>query len=155
MSRRIGRLVLASVLVLLGAGGGRARQQDDAAGVAAANRPLHAGDLARIDQVWAHGPYVRAIHPTNLHVDAGWEAGRAGWERLFANFPAIDAAMPEPQIRVGQGTAWVTGAEQFRGRRPSGEEVAATLPGTSVFEQVDGRWLMVHHHVSVPFRPKP
>ena len=69
------------------------------------------------------------------------------WQNLFEGFIEISASMPEPDVRVGDKIAWVTAEEQFLGRRSSGEEVSATLLGTSVFRARVGRWLMVHHHV--------
>src|SRR5215217_9089052 len=80
-------------------------------------------DLGRMEAVWAHEPYVRTIHPGNRHADAGWEAVRAGWQKLFERFAAIEAGMPEPHLRVGDDVAWVTGEELFRARRSSGEAV--------------------------------
>jgi ketosteroid isomerase-like protein len=106
-----------------------------------------------MEAVWAHEPYVRTIHPTNRHVDAGWQAVRLGWQKLFGAFTEIEVRMPEPHLRVGDELAWVTGEETFRARRSSGEEVAATLLATSVFEKSGDRWLMVHHHVSVAAPP--
>ena len=135
-----------------------AQQGADVEEVKAANQAFYdaasARDLAQMDAVWAHEPYVRVIHPTNKRVDAGWEAVRASWQNLFEHYAEISVAMPEPHVRVGDKVAWVTGEEQFRGRRSSGEEIAATLLGTSVFEQSGEEWLMVHHHVSVPPQPQ-
>jgi ketosteroid isomerase-like protein len=122
--------------------------------VHAANQAFYAAasarDMAQMDVVWAHEPYVRAIHPTNVHIDTGWEAVRAGFQTLFERYAEISVSMPQPHLRVGDTVAWVTGEEQFKARRSSGETVSATLMGTNVFEKSAGDWLMVHHHVSVP-----
>jgi ketosteroid isomerase-like protein len=151
-------LLLAVAIAALGGRDARAQQEADIEAVEAANRAFYeaasARDLMRMDAVWAHEPYVRAIHPTSQRVEAGWEAVRASWQRLFADFAEISVAMPEPHVRVGEGVAWVAGEERFRGHRSTGEEVSATLLGTSVFESTGGGWLMVHHHVSVPPRPR-
>ena len=157
MDRVIATFVLAAALVLLGVNSIRAQQGADEQAIEATNRAFYeaisAEDLAQLEAIWVHAPYVRAIHPPSLHSDAGWEAVRAGFEKLFASWSEIAAAMPEPDLRLGTDVAWVTGEEQFRARRPSGEQVSVRLLGTSVFEKVDGAWLMVHHHVSVPPRP--
>jgi ketosteroid isomerase-like protein len=157
MDRRIGPLVLALGLAAFGVHGGRAQPPSDEQAIKAANQAFYAAasarDLAQMEAVWAHEPYVRAIHPTNMHVDAGWEAVRLGWQKLFGSFTEIEVSMPEPDLRVGDDLAWVTGAEAFRARRSSGEAVVATLLATSVFERSGDRWLMVHHHVSVAARP--
>ena len=157
MDRVMATFVLAAALVLLGIDSIRAQQGADERAIEATNRAFYeaisAEDLAQLEAIWVHAPYVRAIHPPSLHPDAGWEAVRAGFEKLFASWSEIAAAMPEPDLRLGTDVAWVTGEEQFRARRRSGEQVSVRLLGTSVFEKVDGAWLMVHHHVSVPPRP--
>ena len=84
--------------------------------VVAANQAFYeaivAHDLAQMDAVWAHEPYVRTIHPGNMHADAGWEAVRVGWQKLFERYPKIEvSSMPEPHLRVGDDVAWVTGEE--------------------------------------------
>jgi ketosteroid isomerase-like protein len=159
MAHATGALVLAiGFVVVAGNGAGAQEAAPDMAGVEAANQAFYeaasARDLARMDAIWAHEPYVTAIHPANQNVDTGWGAVRAGWEKLFGNFTEISVAMPDPQIRVGNEVAWVTGQEQFRGRPSAGEEVSVTLLGTSVFEKSGGQWLMVHHHVSAPPPPQ-
>jgi ketosteroid isomerase-like protein len=159
ISRAAATLLLAvPIAALSGRSVGAQPGAADVEAVEAANRAFYAAasacDLARMAAVWAHEPYVRVIHPTNQRVDAGWEAMRASWRDLFEAFAGISVTMPEPHMRVGDEIAWVTAEEQFRGRRNSGEEVSATLLGTSVFENTDGKWLMVHHHVSVPPRPR-
>jgi SnoaL-like domain len=87
-----------------------------------------------MDAVWAHEPYVRTIHPGNRHADAGWEAVRVGWQKLFERFAVIEAGMPEPHLRVGDDVAWATGEELFRARRRSISRTAsssATTPNPS------------------------
>ena len=159
ISRVAATLLLSAAVATLGDHDARAQQGGaDAEAVEAANRAFYeaasARDLARMDAVWAHEPYVRVIHPTSRSVEVGWEAVRASWQRLFGDLAEITVAMPEPHVRVADEMAWEACTERFRGRRGSGEEVTATLLGTSVFERSDGRWLMVHHHVSVPPRPR-
>jgi ketosteroid isomerase-like protein len=158
INQMIGVVLLATAVAPLGGRNVGAQQGADVPAVTAANRAFYeavsARDLTRMDALWAHEPYVRAIHPTSQHVHVGWEAVRASWQDLFTAFPEIAGAMPDPQVRVGDKIAWVTGEERFRGRRNSGEEVSVTLLGTSVFESSGDGWLMVHHHVSVPLRPR-
>jgi ketosteroid isomerase-like protein len=159
MARATGALMLAiGFLIVAGNRAGAQEAATNMADVEAANQAFYeaasARDFARMDAIWAHKPYVTAIHPTNQNVDAGWDAVRAGWEKLFGNFTEISVAMPDPHIRVGGEVAWVTGQEQFRGRPSAGEEVSVTLLGTSVFEKSGNQWLMVHHHVSAPPPPQ-
>ena len=40
---------------------------------------------------------------------------------------------------------------RITGRRTSGEETDVWVRATVCFRKVDGRWLIAHEHVSVPF----
>ena len=151
-------LTLATAIVVLGEQEAGAQRESEIDAVKAANRSFYdaasARDLARMDAVRAHEPYVRAIHPTSARVDAGWEIVRGGFQNLFEQFADISVTMPEPSVQVGENIAWIAGEELFKGRQTSGEELAATLLGTNVFERSGDRRLMVHHHVSVAQSPQ-
>lgn len=105
MERVTATFVLAAALGLLGADGIRAQEGADELAVEATNRAFHdaisAEDLARLETVRAHAPFVQAIHPPSLHPEAGWEAVRTDFENLFAGWSGIAAAMPAPDLRVG------------------------------------------------------
>lgn len=147
---------------LLVASGTEARQQGDTDGdmedLRVANEAFYDSisgeDMARIDALWSHEPHVRAIHPVSLQVEKGWETVRSTFQDIVDRYDDIHSAMPVPQIRLGEKVAWVTGEEEFRATSvSSGQEISVTLLGTNVFEKVEDRWLMVHHHVSVAATP--
>ena len=153
----IGTLLLVSGIVIMGIHRAAAQQAGDVQAVETANQAFYeaasALDVAQMDAVWAHEPYVRAIHP-GWPIEKGWDAVRAGWVSLFSRFSEVEVAMSDPQMRVNGDTAWVVGEESFRARLLSGREVHETLLATSVFERVGSAWLMVHHHVSgLPLKP--
>lgn len=109
---------------------------------------------AGIDALWVHESRVRAIHPLSRQVEKGWETVRSTFQDIVDRYDDLHSAMPAPQIRPSEQMAWVTGEEEFRATiASSGEKISATLLGTSVFEKVGNRWLMVHHHVSVAAAP--
>jgi ketosteroid isomerase-like protein len=41
----------------------------------------------------------------------------------------------------------------MRVQEPGGEPVETWSRGTRVFQKLDGRWQMIHQHVSFPFDP--
>ncbi len=150
-------LTLVVCMVVLGSRAAAARQAEDMKAVLTVNQAFYEAasglDVARMDAVWAHAPYVSAIHP-GQPIQKGWDEVRQGWVSLFGSFSAIEVAMPDPLMRVDGDTAWVAGEEAFRARLTSGKEVEQTLLATSVFERTGDGWRMVHHHVSVlPPRP--
>lgn len=127
---------------------------DDRDQVAAANEAFYAAfseqDLDRLSELWAHGPQARMIGPRAKAIVEGWESVHADWKDVFGAYKQIALTMPTPQVRAGSSVAWVVGTEEVEGTRSSGEEFRASVMATNVFEKVDGRWLMVHHHVSLP-----
>jgi ketosteroid isomerase-like protein len=112
MSQMIRMLVLVTDIVVLGDRGAGAQGAGDVAAVEAANRAFYeaasARDLVQMDAIWAHEPYVRAIHP-GRPMDEGWEAVSAGWQGLFQLFADISVSMPQPHVRASGNMAWVTG----------------------------------------------
>ena len=90
------------------------------------------------------------VLPVSRAPAIGREAVRRDYEALFARYPEFSISMAEPEVRVASGSAVVTGAEAVRARTASGEAAAFALIGTNVFVRGgDGRWLLVHRHVSL------
>jgi ketosteroid isomerase-like protein len=149
-------LCVIAVLAMAAASGpqtARAQQAADLEAVRQANETfletVGAHDLAGMESLWRHEPYVRAIHPFRP-IDEGWDAVRDGWMELFEMFPEMSSVMATPHIRVVGDVAWVTGEEAFEGVPPSGDPVAATLRTTRIFERTDSGWRLVLHQVSPP-----
>ena len=158
MNKVIDSFLLASSILLLSTTGIQAQQQDGMESVKAANQAFYEliskEDMAGFETLWAHAPYVRAIHPVSQQVEKGWETVRATFQDIFDRYDNISVTMPEPQVRVGDKIAWVTGEELMSANdHSSGEAFSVTLLGTNVFEKAGDRWLMVHHHVSVAATP--
>ncbi|MDL5155533.1 YybH family protein [Actinomycetospora termitidis] len=57
---------------------------------------------------------------------------------------------PDLEVRVDGRTAVSWGLDRVRGTGPDGEPFETWSRGTRVFAWRDGRWLLVHQHVSVP-----
>ena len=146
-------------IALLSITGVEAQQQSDIESVRAANEAFYEfvskEDMAQFETLWVHEPYARAIHPVSQQVEKGWKTVQSTFQDIFNRYDNLHSAMPNPQIRIGEKMAWVTGEEEFRATAvSSGEELSATLLGTNVFEKVGERWLLVHHHVSVAATPE-
>jgi len=61
----------------------------------------------------------------------------------------VDFTVPEPRYLVRDDLAVVWGLDRIRA---GSEEVWSR--GTRVFQKRDGRWLMVHQHLSYPQDPE-
>jgi ketosteroid isomerase-like protein len=156
MSTKVIRTIAATlgflVLVILDAAAPRAETGAESAAIAVANhvfdRTLSARDIAAMDTIWAHEPYVIAVHPASKAPIVGWAAVRKSWEATFDRFTDISVSMQNPQIRINENVAWVVGLEEVRGKLKNGETAVFTALTMNMFEKTGGRWLMVLHTTS-------
>lgn len=80
-------------------------------------------------------------------VDAVREVCATG---LAASPHGVEMDTPELAVRVGADLAVSWGIDRIREREPDGTTAEAQSRGTRVFVRRDGRWLMVHQHLSHP-----
>jgi ketosteroid isomerase-like protein len=119
-----------------------------AALVAAANhafyRAFAEGDLDAMDEVWAHGPHVRCVHPGWAMLE-GWDEVRDSWAQILDGPDAdLDISIDDVQVRAGGLCGWVSCVERLiRG------DLESEVVATNVFERdADGTWRLVQHHAS-------
>jgi len=104
-------------------------------------------DLARMDQVWAHGEHVQCVHP-GWPLLVGWEAVRSSWEAIFENTAEMRFTLSDVRAAGGGGDlGWVTCTEnifsEVRGRL-----AVTSVLATNLFERGPEGWRMIHHHAS-------
>ena len=63
----------------------------------------------------------------------------------------IDLDFQELRIDVADGLAVSTGLSRMRGTKTDGVKVDLWARATMAYRKVDGRWTVIHEHVSVPF----
>lgn len=102
-------------------------------------RQLYAADVVSFD-----------VEPPLQHV--GIDAKLRNWINAFAVFDRLSYEVRELQFAVGDDVAFGHGFGRLSGVLQNG----ATTPGMWVrvsygFRRIDGRWSLVHDHVSVPF----
>ena len=103
-------------------------------------------DLARMDQVWAHGEHVQCVHP-GWPLLVGWKAVRASWEAIFENTAEMRFTLSDVRAAASGGLGWVTCTEnifsEVRGRL-----AVTSVLATNLFERGPQGWRMIHHHAS-------
>ena len=103
-------------------------------------------DLARMDQVWAHGKHVKCVHP-GWTLLVGWEAVRSSWEAIFENTAEMRFTLSDVRAAASGDLGWVTCTEnifsEVRGRL-----AVTSVLATNVFERGPQGWRMIHHHAS-------
>jgi SnoaL-like protein len=107
---------------------------------------LESFDLAAMDELWAHEPWVQCIHP-------GWEALR-GWDEVRKSFEEIFASTRWLRVTATAVREVVLGdlgivscAEDIT--LGGGDDVGlAVAHATNLFRRTHAGWRMVHHHAS-------
>jgi ketosteroid isomerase-like protein len=162
MNRRIIAVAAASLILgfSLAVGGAvgqqNAQQTSDVEGVNAASKvftaAIAARDLGAMDKVWAHEPYATFIGPLSTTVVVGWDGVRKAWEMRFSQFDRVTISSSESHIRTNGNAAWAVGIEKVQLLRKNGDTLSFDAFVTNVFENRDGRWLMVSHQATPIFR---
>jgi ketosteroid isomerase-like protein len=150
-------LVLGLPLAMGGAIGQQSAQQtSDVEGVNAASQAfiaaISARDVGAMEKLWAHEPYATFIGPLSTTVVVGWNGVRKAWEMRFSQFDRVTISVAESHVRTNGNVAWAVGMEQVQLLRKNGDTMGFDAFVTNVFENHDGRWLMVSHQATPIFR---
>ena len=142
--------------IALAASNAVAQPAADMEGVKAASKAFYAA-LAVIDngetmeKVWAHTPYVTYVGPRSKSIIVGWDAQAKYWVETNKLFLERPVTLSDQQIHVNGNLAWEMGQETGDSKLKDGSTRKTDFIVTNVYEKLDGRWLIVSHHV----QPKP
>lgn len=134
----------------------RADQATDIEGVKAASKAFYEAvvvvdDGQSMENVWAKRPYVTYIGPRSRTVIIGWDEQKKYWPEFNKPFSHRTVSLVEPRVHVVGDLAWEIGTESGEAHMKDGSVRKVDWFVTNVYERIDGRWLMVSHHV----QPKP
>jgi ketosteroid isomerase-like protein len=149
-------LSLLAMLIAFSATAARADGANDLEGVKRASKAFYdavvvVDDGSAMENVWAHTPYVTYIGPRSTSIIVGWDAQRKYWAEFNKPFDRRSVALIDARVHVVGNLAWEVGAEQGQAHMKDGTARKVDWFVTNVYEKIDGRWLMVSHHV----QPKP
>jgi ketosteroid isomerase-like protein len=113
---------------------------------------ISARDIGAMDKVWAHEPYATFMGPLSTTVVVGWDGVRKAWEMRFSQFDRVTIFSAESYIRTNGKAAWAVGIENVQLLRKNGDTLSFDAFVTNVFENRDGRWLLVSHQATPIFR---
>ena len=134
----------------------KAQQTSDVERVNAASQvfiaAISARDMRAMEKVWAHAPYATFIGPLSTTVVVGWDGVRKAWETRFSQFDRVTISSAESHVRTNGKAAWAVGIEKVQLLRKNGDTLSFDAFVTNVFENRDGRWLIVSHQATPIFR---
>jgi ketosteroid isomerase-like protein len=150
-------LVLGLPLAVGGAMGQQSAQRiSDVEAVNAASQAfiaaISARDVGAMDKLWAHELYATFMGPLSTTVVVGWDGVRKAWEMRFSQFDRVTISVAESHVRTNGNVAWAVGMEKVQLLRKNGDAMGFDAFVTNVFENHDGRWLMVSHQATPIFR---
>ncbi|MDL5155211.1 YybH family protein [Actinomycetospora termitidis] len=109
---------------------------------------IAAGDAERAIATYAPQPVVYSLAPPLVqHTPDGDAAGLAEWIASFTAPPKL--AHHDPEVHVSGDLALVHTLTSMSGDK--GGEFTLWFRSTIGLRRIDGRWLVVHQHESVPF----
>jgi ketosteroid isomerase-like protein len=106
-----------------------------------------------VDAMLAHcAPGVATFDLVPPLAHRGKAAVRDVWLGTFAAFePPLEYDTHDLEMTVGDDVAFVRSLNRFGGRRTGGDASVQWMRSTLGFQKIEGRWKLVHEHVSVPF----
>ena len=113
---------------------------------------IAARDIRAMDKVWAHESHATFIGPLSTTVVVGWDGVRKAWEMRFGQFDRVTISVAESHVHTNGKVAWAVGVEKVELLRKDGKTLSFDAFATNVFEEHDGRWLMVSHQATPIFR---
>src|SRR5712691_4509882 len=135
----------------------KAQQTSDVERVNAASQvfiaAISARDIRAMEKVWAHEPYATFIGPLSTTVVVGWGGVRKAWEMRFSQFDRVTISLADSHVHSNGKVAWAVGIEKVQLIRKNGDTLDFDAFVTNVFENQDGRWLLVSHQATPIFRP--
>jgi ketosteroid isomerase-like protein len=112
---------------------------------------INAKDLDGIMQYYVAGPSLLVFDLIPPRQYAGSDAYKADWKEFLAQYPTgVHATVSDFQVDTDGTMAYSHGIFTTAGNGPDGKPMPLTVRVTDVFKKVDGKWLCVHEHVSVP-----
>jgi uncharacterized protein (TIGR02246 family) len=81
----------------------------------------------------------------------GADAFRKPWEDVFSVYRGpIDYQVHDLNITVGDDVAFTHSLNRISGTLISGQKTDLWMRWTACFRKINGKWLIVHHQISVP-----
>jgi ketosteroid isomerase-like protein len=106
-------------------------------------------DAAGQKQYYAQGPHVFFdIEPLKY---GSWDEYQSTVSKDLGNYKSAKFTVNDDlQIHKTGDAYWVTATVAYEMNQKAGKREMGNFRWTAIFEKQDGKWLIVHEHVSVP-----
>lgn len=82
----------------------------------------------------------------------GWDSFRKDWEGFFVDFKTISLYdWSDVNVEASGDLGYLRAFIHMKGELNNGEQLEMRVRDTAIFRRIDGRWVVIHDHGSVPF----
>jgi len=114
-------------------------------------KAFNAKDVNAIMAIYAPGDQLFVFDAVPPRQYPSWEAYKKDWEALFEAYPGpVTDTMTDLSITVVGPVAYAHHVEPGHFTKKDGTGVDVVVRVTDVFRKLNGKWLIVHEHVSFP-----
>jgi ketosteroid isomerase-like protein len=115
------------------------------------NQAFNSKDVDGIMACYAPGTSLFVFDAIPPREYPSWEAYKKHWEGLFACYPCpLSNTISEQSITVVGSVAYGHSIQSGFFTRKDGSKVNSAVRVTDVYRKINGKWLIVHEHVSFP-----
>jgi uncharacterized protein (TIGR02246 family) len=83
-------------------------------------------------------------------LEYGKDGLRRSWEECFESSKDFIIEISEPAIRMDGNLAFTHCLSHATGKTLDGQDIDVWMRATDCYQKINGKWLVVHEHVSVP-----
>jgi len=111
---------------------------------------LRAKDIDRVMSHYAPDILLFDLAPPLQYLGA--DAYRKNWEEWFPSWQGpIGCEIRDLNIAMGDDLAFCHSLNRISGTRTDGQKTDVWVRRTACYRTINGKWLIAHEHVSVPF----
>lgn len=110
-------------------------------------------DADAVMAFYAPGNQLYVFDATPPRAYVGWDAYKKDWQEMFATYAKISMRMVEQHITVADSMAYNYSIQSGTLVDKAGKKTEMTVRVTDVYRKTNGKWLIVHEHVSFPVDP--
>lgn len=115
------------------------------------NDSFNARDVDKIMSCYAPGKGLFVFDAIPPREYPSWEAYKKDWEGLFSAYPGpVKNTVSELDITVVGSIAYGHDIQAGTFTRKDGSKLNVTVRVTDVYRKLNGKWLIVQEHVSLP-----
>ncbi len=112
-------------------------------------KAIRAQDINGVMSVFSPEVVSFDLGPPLQH--GGGETFRRRWHELFESFQnRIDYEVRDLSVTAGDDVAFSSSLNRISGTTKNGQKTDRWLRWTACYRKTNGKWLIVHEHVSVP-----